>query len=72
MKRLLMITVLACVIPVSTLAGDIPSDGFTATPDESTLMTGTTPPREIPTVGYTAETSNTTLDLIDLIVGLMI
>jgi hypothetical protein len=61
MKRLMIVMALTCVLSASTLAGDIPSGGFTAPPPPPSTQTA---PGEIPTGGYAQEISEAALDLV--------
>jgi hypothetical protein len=61
MKRFLTTIVLACVLSVSVLAGQIPTDG-SPTPSGTTQ---TTPAGDIPSVGQSA------LTFIQTVVGLL-
>jgi hypothetical protein len=53
MKRFAMVTVLACILSVSALAGDIPCDFVPPPPPNPPAMTSTTAPGDIPTAGVT-------------------
>jgi len=69
MKRFLIALTLVWVFSIPTLAGNIPTDGIAAptpTPGEITTvgLTG-----DVPSVGSTYEIADTTLDLIQMLLG---
>jgi hypothetical protein len=73
MKRLALTVALCCAISGSALAGDIPSVDLKSTvPDEPTSTTISTFPGEIPTVNYTGDISDATLNFIQLMVGVFV
>ena len=74
MKRFVMTIVLTFSLAGVALAGDVPSVGITATePDGTPTTTATAPaPGEIPSVGYTDQMSDATLNLIQMMVGLVV
>lgn len=72
MKRFLMTAALTCAVSVPTLAGDIPSDGLTATTPDEPTPTSTTAPGDVPSVGYADETSDAGLNLMQMMVGLIV
>jgi hypothetical protein len=68
-----MIAALTCAFFVPTLAGDIPTDGFNApTPDEIASTTSSTSPGDVPSVDYTTAESETMLNFLQLMVGLLV
>jgi hypothetical protein len=72
MKRFTMATVLACILSVSALAGDIPCDATPPPPPPpGNSQTTTTSPGEIPTAGVTGEipTSGFTQQAEDALLG---
>jgi hypothetical protein len=72
MKRFVMAIALSCVLSASTLAGEVPSGGFTAAPpDQTTPTTSTTAPGEISTSGFTQQVSEAALDLVQMVLGII-
>jgi hypothetical protein len=67
MKRFLMAIALASVFSVTTLAGEIPSGGFTAPPPDGPPRV--TAPGDVPSVGLTQQVSEAALTLVQLILG---
>lgn len=71
MKRFLSVLTLVYVVSIPALAGNIPTDGITApTPDTTTGdvptvgLTG-----DVPSIGSTYEIADTTVDLIQMLLG---
>ena len=74
MKRLMMVLVFSISLSAPVIAGEIPTGGITPPPPQppppdgmqssSLLMPG-----EIPTSGLTYEITDTTLDLIQMLLG---
>ncbi|MEP6911950.1 MAG: hypothetical protein ABI923_04300 [bacterium] len=69
MKRLMMTMALTCVLSSSSLAGDIPSGGFTAPPPPPSAPTA---PGEVPTVGYAPQMSEAAFDLVEWLLSSVI
>lgn len=72
MKQGLATFALLCVLSITALAGDIPSVGIAPPPPpppDEMQATTTTAPGEIPTSGLTYEITDTTLDLIQMLLG---
>lgn len=69
MKRFVITVALTCVLSTSTLAGDIPSGGFTAPPPPPPTPTA---PGEIPTGGFTQQISEAALDLVELVFSVIV
>jgi len=55
MKRFTMATVLACILSVSAMAGEIPCDVIPPPPPAPPAMTSTTTPGEFPTGGVAGQ-----------------
>lgn len=71
MKRFLSVLTLVCVVSIPALAGNIPTDGIAVptpgtTPGEvpTVGLTG-----DVPTVGLTYQITDTTVDLIQMLLG---
>jgi hypothetical protein len=71
MKRFVIAITLTFVISGSTLAGEIPTVGFTAPPPppDGLQATNTSAPGEIPSVGLTQQMSEAAFSLIQLLIG---
>ena len=78
MKRFLMIAAMTFVVSVPVFAGNIPTVGITAPPSPEVPQNGTIPgeipsvPGEIPTVGDSVVISDASLNLIQVMVGLIL
>lgn len=70
MKRFLIATTLTCVIATAALGGEIPSVGLTSEKPDETMSS--TLPGDIPSDGSEAELSDLTIDLVQLVVGLVL
>jgi hypothetical protein len=72
MKRLLLSLSLTLFISGAVLAGEIPTVGYTPPPPpppDGMQASTTTVPGEVPTVGLTYEMTDTTIDLIQMLLG---
>ncbi|HKO99035.1 MAG TPA: hypothetical protein VJU86_18680 [Pyrinomonadaceae bacterium] len=70
MKRILLAAALNSALAASVLGGEIPTVGLTSQDPDETISS--TSPGEVPTVGYEGEISDLTLDLFQLMLGLVI
>jgi hypothetical protein len=67
MKYFLSTLTLICVVSLTAVAGNIPTDGVTApAPDQTETIPQ---PGEIPTVGSSYEITDTALDLIQMLIS---
>ena len=72
MKRFVIALALTCVLASSSFAGDVPSVGITPPPPpppngmQASTMADS---GEVPTVGLTYQITDTTLDLIQMLLG---
>lgn len=71
MKRFLMTVVLACVLSVSALAGDIPCDLHAPAPTGTTPTTNATSPGDIP-CGFAEQISEAGLSGLLTVLGLLV
>jgi hypothetical protein len=72
MKRFLMTIGLTCVFAASAVGGEIPSVPLAPPPPEDEAQITNTPsPGDVPSVGYTNETSDATLSLVQMMIGLV-
>ena len=72
MRRVMIAFSLVCILSMSTSAGEIPSVGITPPPPpppDGMQATSTTTPGEIPSVGLTYQIADTTVDLIQMLLG---
>lgn len=70
MKRLKSAIVLTCILSVSTLAGDLPTGGFTSqAPTETTQTTSAPAPGDLPTGGFTQQLSDAALSAFLTVLG---
>ncbi|HYJ85354.1 MAG TPA: hypothetical protein VEW46_04810 [Pyrinomonadaceae bacterium] len=73
MKRLVISIALCCALSSPALAGLIPSVPVAPPPPEDgAQITSSTAPGNIPTVGYTDQLPDATLNLIQIMVGLVV
>jgi hypothetical protein len=73
MKRFLTTIGLTCVFAASAVGGEIPSVPLAPPPPEDEAqITSTTSPGEVPSVGYTSEISDATLNLIQIMLGVIV
>jgi hypothetical protein len=70
MKRILIAGALTCVIASAAFGGEIPSVGLNSEKPDETITS--TLPGEIPSVGREADVADLTLDLVQLVVGLVL
>lgn len=73
MKRFLIAIALACVLPASALAGEVPTGGLVSPPPPGTAQTSSaTTPGNIPTGGFVQQLSDeATMDALLAILGLL-
>ena len=72
MKKIASAVVLTLVLSLSIFAGEIPTSGYTPPPPpppDGMQASTTTVPGEIPTVGLTYQIADTTVDLIQMLLG---
>ena len=72
MRRLLIVAVLTFTLASSALAGEIPSGGIVPPPPpppDGMQASTTTAAGEVPTVGLTYQVTDTTIDLIQMLLG---
>ena len=71
MKRFVIALALTCVLASSSFAGDVPTIGYTPPPPPPDGMQAstTTVPGEIPSGDWTYEITDTTVDLIQMLLG---
>jgi hypothetical protein len=67
MKRFVIALALTCVLSGSTLAGEVPTVGFTAPPPDE--LPPVTAPGEVPSGGLTQQMSEAALTLVQLMLG---
>lgn len=73
MKRFVIAIALCGVLSSSAFAGQIPSVPVAPPPPEDEVqIASTTAPETIPTVGYTDQVPDVTLNLIQIMVGLVV
>ena len=72
MKHGIAVFALMCVFSITVVGGDIPTVGVTPPPPpppDGMQASTTTAPGEIPTSGLTYEIADTTVDLIQMLLG---
>jgi len=71
MKKIASAVLLTPLLSISILAGEIPTSGFTPPPPPPDGMQAstTTALGEVPTVGLTYQITDTTVDLIQMLLG---
>lgn len=69
MKKLMMVLVLSLSLSSSVMAGEIPTGGITPPPPDGMQASTTTVPGEIPSGGLTYQIADTTVDLIQMLLG---
>ncbi len=73
MNRFVIAIALCCVLSSPALAGLIPSvPVVTPPPEDGPQITSSSAPGNIPTVGYTDQMPDATLNLIQIMVGLVV
>ncbi|HKO42787.1 MAG TPA: hypothetical protein VJU84_05830 [Pyrinomonadaceae bacterium] len=69
MKRFLSVLTLVCVTSIPALAGNIPTDGISAPGTEPGEVPTVGITGDIPTGGLTYQIADTTVDLIQMLLG---
>jgi len=72
MKRAFALISLTSVLFVSALGGEIPTVGVSSPLPEEPTTTTAASPGDVPSVGYTDQMSDATLNLIHMMVGLVV